>query len=168
MPNSWVVALDVDFNETKGNFTGYTWYMNGTAQSGDPTGNNAMQVGDTVNWAVSASNLPSGGQLTRLVLTVGRFHGNSANNPATQATPFFSGSGAAQCWLEQTGGPWSTPVPNQSAYQGFSNAAAVSQDPGAKGNKSKYEFTLVAVYQDSGGNTREFGCDPEIDVDNGT
>jgi hypothetical protein len=163
--SNWTMALNIDYNDTKGNFTGFTWYKDGVAQNGTPTAGNSCQVGDSINWCVSAANLPSGVTLSRFVFAIGKFQGH---NDGTKGSPFNMGNsttGSAQCWYEQTSStPWSTPV---TGYQGFATALPVQQDPGAKGHRSKYEFMLVAIYSDSSGNSRQFGCDPEIDVDNG-
>jgi len=157
------MALSIDYSDTKGNFTGFLWYKDGVSMGNgnDPTGGDSCAVGDSVNWCVSASNISNGAQLYKLVLTVGKFQGH---NDGTQGSPFFSNS-TAQCLQEQTSDTaWSNPV---SGFQGFSNALTISQDPGAKNQRSKYEFTLVAIFQDNSGNFRQFGCDPEIDVENG-
>lgn len=157
-PSNWVMTLDIDFNETKGNFTGYSWYKDNVSQGASPP---RCKVNDTVNFAVKAANVPQGGVLARLILTVGKLQGA---HDGTRGSPFNIGNsaaGSAQCYIEQTSS-FGAPI---SGYEGFTSALPVQQDTGAAGKRSKYEFTLVAVYTD-GTTTRQFGCDPEMDVDN--
>ena len=87
--SNWLMTLTLDWNNTQGNFQSSSWLKDGNATN-PPSGNNPAQVGDTINWCVQALNLPSGGYLSQLVVTVGKFQGG---NDGTLGSPFQTGGG---------------------------------------------------------------------------
>jgi hypothetical protein len=146
------LKLDCNFNSDDGNFQKQEWSKDGNLL-GD-VDKLDVSIGDQVQFSVQEN---SGASIEKLEIfvTFGRRRG--AGNLAKVGAPFQLAGNRARCVLsggvQQSGELLIGPFPIQLNTQG------------SKKQHWKFGFTAVARVTGAGGVIKEFGYDPEMDVD---
>jgi hypothetical protein len=163
-------GLFLPYNST--NNTGRAWFqstdngLNWTFAGNPDNYNPTLDMNDSVQFAVSASPSPSS-EFTNVVLTVLFANDRAAvNSPVKIASPFQQGNGYPQCVLNDTTRKYIPPPPNPPITWyliGPYTPAVNTNNPGS--GQLKFEFSIAAVVTLSDGAVKQYGYDPEMDVD---
>ena len=139
---------------------GQTWTFAGNPDDYFPT----LDIGDAVQFAVSASPSPSSA-FSSVALTVLFANDRAAaNNPAKIASPFQQGNGYPKCVLNDPPGTYIPPNTTITWYLIGPYTPNVSTNNPGRGTL-KFEFSIAAVVTLSDGTVKQYGYDPEMDVD---
>jgi hypothetical protein len=170
---NYALCLACDFSQSNGRFQPYTssppggrYWIN--LDTGQVLGNP-----DTYHPTLSAANdqvqfwvqdVSNQAQPTDIVVTVGPLMTDNPNT--TNASPFSYSGGSARCMLDKN----VLSTENQGLHYAGNQWWAIGPyslrlPQGAQG-PFKYEMNIVAQLADGSGNQREFGYDPEMDVEN--
>jgi len=180
MPTLYALNLNFDPGASTGLFlpynstnnTGRAWFqstdngLNWTFAGNPDSYNPTLDMDDSVQFAVSALPSPSSA-LTSVALTVLFANDRAAtNSPAKLASPFQQGNGYPQCVINDATKTYVPPPPNQAITWyliGPYTPAVNTNNPGR--GQLKFEFSIAAVVTLSDGTVKQYGYDPEMDVD---
>jgi hypothetical protein len=168
-------ALNLNFDPTaaSGQFqpynssdnTGRAWWQNvnggGWTFAGNPdtfAPELNLAAGDTVQFAVSASTTPSPAIQSVALTVIFATDRQAGNNPAKIASPFQNSFGNPRCVLSDPPGTY------QSWFLIGPYGLAVNRTNSGNG-KLKFEFSLAARVTFTDNSVKDFGYDPEMDVD---
>ena len=113
---------------------------------------------DRVQFAISPSTTPSSAISSVVLTVIFSTDRKAANNPARIASPFQLTGGNPRCVLADPPGTY------EQWYLIGPYSLAVNQNNSGSG-KLKFEFSLAAHITFNDGTVKDFGYDPEMDVD---
>lgn len=173
MATLYALNLNFDPAATSGQFqpynsndnTGRAWWQNANGAGWTFAGNPDtfapelnLAAGDTVQFAVSASTTPSPAIQSVALTVIFATDRQGGNNPAKIASPFQLSNGNPRCILSDPSGTY------QNWFFIGPYALAVNRSNSGSG-KLKFEFSLAARVTFTDNSVKDFGYDPEMDVD---
>lgn len=178
MANYYALNLNFDPTSSSGLFqaynssgnTGRAWWVSPDRQAWSFAGNPdtyspllSLSGGDQVQFAVSASTAPASPISSVALTVVFSTDRAAASNPARVASPFQLTGGNTRCVLND---PSQTYSPNSSVTWYFIGpyGLAVNQATSGRG-RLKFEFAVAARVTFQDGTVKDYGYDPEMDVD---
>ena len=173
MPTLYALNMNFDPTATTGLFmpynsadnSGRAWSKNPNGQGWSFAGNPdtyapelSLAAGDSVQFAVSPSTTPSPAISTVVLTVIFSTDRKASNNPAKIASPFQLTGGNPRCVLADPPGTYQT--------WWLIGPYGLAVNRGNSGSGSlKFEFSLAAHVTFADGSVKDFGYDPEMDVD---
>ena len=138
-----------------------TWTFAGNPDTYSPLLD--LDAGDQVQFAVSASTAPASPIAGVSVTVIFSTDRGAANNPARIASPFQLTGGNPRCVLNDAPQTYS---PNSSVTWYFIGPYGLAVNQANSGNgRLKFEFAVAARVTFQDGTVKDYGYDPEMDVD---
>lgn len=149
---AWAVSTD----------NGATWAFAGNPDTYAPELDLADL--DRVQFAVSATSAPAAGISSVALTVIFSTDRGAANNPARIASPFQLTNGNPRCVLNDPPTRFTDPVSGTVWFFIGPYSLGVNQSNSGSG-KLKFEFAIAAHVTFGDGTVKDFGYDPEMDVD---